>query len=1277
MAGCLYYITINGVETPMTEEELKAYLEKGGLDELIQNGDIDLSKIKTKEDAVQKPSTKKVLQPEPSGFGPARGGRTRVEPSQQGEEATFQAEGDEKIQSPRERKKSILNTLLSANLSEETKMLIEEDGTYFQANMEQAEIAAKSILENIGIENAIIAAKTNEVHPSVGSAIYAEAINSLWSQEKQLRSEGENNKADDMALRQAELISEYSDISTSSGQWIAQIKRFYKTSPLGVVRKINTERKRSFDERFAKDKASFNSLYQQIIKGEEVQTYIKKKAEEIIKEDRKQERQSKRDSVFKKIDATAKLWIQKLTSKSAQGAEKMGVGVEDVINKAAEAMKKAYVAGESITTIVEDAIEYISDKLGTNEWDIAGFRKDWSEKFEAEAKEKENKYVNALDKRRKELERRLRENDFSAEKYKEKKTLSEKEADAKSELEEVQKLYDEAKKVSPEYIDKKSKQYLDNFKQRLKTLNDTQKEEIIKMSVRKLIQNGALEYQEFREIIAESIGLNELSAEDTENIESLMAKINATKDAEDKMLNEPTDKNIDDYDKAVDEASLASTEMYNIISKDSDITSTLRSLITGSLLSIPTLIKNPVYNIVFQSQLRFPKAVVKSILEQGVFGASMMINKFISSKSPIYLPTSNVLLGWKGYFKQGKVGTKRGLKNFMLGVTQPDFNSTTAYQSTLSPRQAVKDLQLYKAGQKLLTKSEVIDRMIRKSIPARQADFILRAMGLGDLPQRYAAEGAVAMQIAVKELGLIEDNDIIAFMRSPQKMAYKILSEQKNPNAASLSEEMYNRIISEGERAVFQESNVLSKISEFIDKSLKVNKESEYKAAKISTALIKTASFPFIKIPANVAWATFKAANPSFSIGQSSIQAIKAYLADKRGDYAKSREYQEKAKDSLSHAIVGYGLGLVAAQLVAAGLVRPANDKETKEKESIGEAVFGRQNQLNVGALSGNDDFWVDLTWFGPIGAILEAKAEVAQDKKQMEREGKEQSEVMDIIDEMAYSAKAAMNQLVFDQGARIMDAVQKGGPAAKQYFINNVVNNITNIATGATYVAASKAMLPYKVQLTGETLWQEIVNNQQQRNVLLRVAMNLYKEDSGNPPARISIFDGEPIKNDNSVLGATGSMMGMEKGNSDKFGAIIFNDFQRTGNLDFFPPSIPRELTVNDERIKLTPSERKDLTIAIGKANYNYISPFVNDMAMLEGYNKRYTQLTDKEKAESLKFLYGEASDAGLEQFIKTHPKFQNGTIDQNKIMEEFKKDMPQIEFEKKIILDKFKAQK
>jgi len=243
MADCLYYIDINGVSTPMTEAELKAYLEGGGLDELIKKGDIDLSKIKTKEYAVQERGAEKVLQPTQAGTGEAGGKRRRVEPSEQGKKVTIQGEGNEKIKSPRERKKSILNTLLEANLSEETKMLIEEQGTYFTANMEQAEIAAKSIINNIGVENAIVAAKSGEVHPSVGSAIFAESINDLFTQEQKLRAEGETNKADDLALRQADLISEYSDISTSSGQWIAQIKRFYKTSPIGIVRKINTERK--------------------------------------------------------------------------------------------------------------------------------------------------------------------------------------------------------------------------------------------------------------------------------------------------------------------------------------------------------------------------------------------------------------------------------------------------------------------------------------------------------------------------------------------------------------------------------------------------------------------------------------------------------------------------------------------------------------------------------------------------------------------------------------------------------------------------------------------------------------------------------------------------------------------------------------------------------------------------------------------------------------------------------------------------------------------------
>lgn len=1278
MAECLYYIDIKGVSTPMTESELKAYLEKGGLDDLVKNGDIDLSKIKTKEYAVQKPSTAKVLQPPQDGIGETGGERPRVEPSKQGEKTAVQGEDNEKIKTPRERKKAILNTLLVTNLSEETKMLIEENGTYFEANMEQAEIAAKAIIADIGVENAIIAAKTGEVHPSVGSAIFGESINNLFLQEQALRKDGKINEADDLALRQADLISEYSDISTSSGQWIAQIKRFYKTSPLGIVMKINTERKQLLKERFAKDELSLKSLYDQIIKGEEIQGYIKQKAEEIIKEERQEQRKTKKENIFKKIDDTAKLWIQKLSG--AQGVEKMGIGVEEIINTAAEAMKKAYVAGESVTVIIDDAIRYISQKLGTENWDKDAFRQDWTDRLTSDAEKQEQKYIETLNRRTKELERRIKENDFSAEKYKAKETLSEKAALAKKELDDVKQLYNEAKKLSPEYIDKKSKQYLDNFRQKLKNINDIQKEAIVNRSIKRLIENGALEYEDFKKIIAESIGLAELSPEDVKNIESLMTTINSTKDLEDRMINlvgadeAELKKAVEDYDKAVDEASIASTEMYNVLSRNSDITQTLRSLITGQILGIPTLIKNPVYNIVYQAQLRYPKAVVKSVLEQGLYWASVLNQKYISSQSPIYKPKSSLRLANLGYFKQGKRGAKQGYRNFLLGITQPDFNSKTAYQSSLSPRQAIKDIQLYKAGQKLLTKTELLDRRIRASWPARRADFILRAMGLGDLPQRYAAEGATAMQIAVMELGLINDTDIIAFMRAPQKVAFKILSNEKNPNAASLSEEMANRIISEGEKAVFQEKSFLARISDWVDKALKISKEDSklIKGAKGIVSIAKTTSYPFINIPANVAWSTFKAANPAFALSQSAIHTMQFVYNDKNGNASKAREYEEKAKDAFTHAAVGYGIAYAAAWLVANGFIRPANDRDTKEKESLGESVFGRQNQLNWGALHGGEDYWIDLTWFGPLGAIAETKAEMAQDKKQRALKGEpEQSWGMDLIDEMTYSAKASMNQLVFDQGARVMDAFQKGGSAAKSYFINNIYNNAVGTITGSEMVQLSRNMLPYKAQLTGETAWEEIVNNTKQRQFLVRVAMNLYKEDSGNPPAKISIFDGEPIKNDNSVLGVAGSMMGMESGSEDKFGAIIFNDFQRTGNVDFFPPSIPKQIKVDDTEIKLTPSERRDLTIAIGKANYNYLSPFINDMA--SSLYGRYSKLTDAQKVVVLKDYYQQAVQDGLEQFKIDNPKFQNGVIDMEKIKREINEiTVPAILFEAEVAKQK-----
>ncbi len=94
--ACKYII--DGVE--YTESELKDYLIKGGLEKLVKDDILDLSKIKPIEDAVQEPSASSVLQSEQKEAGEAGGRRGGVEQGEQGQKVAKegkQAEGDEKV----------------------------------------------------------------------------------------------------------------------------------------------------------------------------------------------------------------------------------------------------------------------------------------------------------------------------------------------------------------------------------------------------------------------------------------------------------------------------------------------------------------------------------------------------------------------------------------------------------------------------------------------------------------------------------------------------------------------------------------------------------------------------------------------------------------------------------------------------------------------------------------------------------------------------------------------------------------------------------------------------------------------------------------------------------------------------------------------------------------------------------------------------------------------------------------------------------------------------
>jgi len=1135
--------------------------------------------------------------------------------------------------SRKSRKLSLLKNLMGATkVPEHFKKGLEEKGLEYEvSNQAEAQQTARGIIDSIGREQALDAARDGLLDPSVGSAVFGEAINDMYSQEAKLRSEGKNSEADLIAQEWADTSYEYAKISNSGGKWNSQIAYFYKSSPMGIALRQKKQNAETFADWFKGKEDKLKEVFEEIKKTEQGKSLIDEEVEKLRKEERKSERSKRRAKIEKFFD----------DAKFKGDAMYSTIIPPKIINAGLDVMKEIFLAGETAVNSVSKAIEIISKELGNDKWDKDKFRTEWEGKLRVmEGTSSQKSYEQLLKERGQELKRRIDEKDFSAEEYKEKKNLNDAEKAALEEFKKVKEAYDEEKKKSPEWKEKKAKQYLDNFRKRMEGMTDSQRKEVIRRSIRQLSESGALRYDDFKKIIAETIGIKEFTEEQIKKVEKYVEDINAEQDAEDAMVKLPSQENNRKYVIAREKAIQAQHNLYNLTNKKSDIVSTIKSWITGSLLSIPSLIKNVAQGVLFQSQLRFPTAVVRQLAELGAYGLSKAL-----PGSRTFHPKTNLILAQKGYFSKGKMGIKRGAFLFNKGLQERDFNSRTVYQSTLSPKLAARELQLNKAGELYLTRTEKIDRYIRKMWVTRQADFILRAMGFGDTPQRWGAEGATAIQIAVNELGINKTDDIAieAFMLSPEKYAYNhFVKEGKSTKEASeLAKEIKKRIEYEGDKSVLQEENLLSKASELADRGLKSKKEDSptSKAAKAGGAILKTLTFPFVKIPANAYWNTIKAVNPQLTLAYAVSQAAVAAKYRKEGNMAKANEYANKSSHNASLAVVGYGLSIAVSSLIANGLVRSSNDKEKPKKETEGERVFGKQFQINVGNMWGGDDYWVDLSWFGPVGTMIDIKARMHEDDMKAKLKGEEvdDSFLSEITDNATYSLSSGLNSLVFDQAAKTLDmftnsrgsALDKAGST----FITNTVNNLGNMITGATFTAISKAALPEQAKLKADNVIDGVINNQKQRNLLFRTF-------AGMPKSRISIW-GEPIKNDNSVTGVMAALLGFEKGSENKFGAIIYDDFRKTGDTRFFPNMEDNKISVQGKPAKLTADQEDELNIEIGKMRKAYIQAFVYDKSKY--YDGRYySQIEkDEDKVDALNDIYEMAKETGFKNFLLKHPEF------------------------------------
>lgn len=1313
-----------------------------------------------------------------------------------------QKEGEEGG-SKKQRRLGILNRLMkSENVSEANKKLLEENGLNYEVSSQpEAQQLAKEMVDALGVDAALEAARSELIDPSVGSAVFAESLNTLFSQENDLRTEGKIEEANAIAETWADVSYEYAEISNKKGKWNSQIAYFYKTSPMGFVKRIEEQRAETFKDWFEQNEEPFQEVFDIIKETQEFVDIFKEEVEKSRIEERKAERAEKKEKVYKKIDDWADKWSKKLSPSTTEGKDiqKQGLGVPEVMKAAATLAKKLYDAGTAVSKIIEDVTAYVSEKIGNENWDKEDFKNSLTElvsgfsgagKTEAqllqerikslesqiaeynklieqggarktktpEQKFKDNEQIVKLIKERdelrkenqrliraktpstpseeainkriqkleeelqrvkdrkdkepsqikkrelteeeksiiddikaekerwakevepskkqaaeikrkqdriKELNRRVDEMDFTAEAYKAKKEKTE----LDEELEKAKKAYDEAKKVSPEYIDKKAKQYLTQLRKRLSGLSEEKKEEIVRRSIKKIIDSGGLQYDDFKDIVSNVMGLGKLTIEQQKEIESLTEKANEVDQIELDYVQNPTKEGLDKYIKAKQGSLEANRKLFELTHNEADITGTVKSIMTLNLLNLSTVIANYFQNAIYQGIVRFPTSVIVNGIEYSKYGASLLSNRLIGTK--VIKPQTNPIEAQKGYWKEYNQGLIRGWQQTIKGVDEKDYFSSNQYAANLNPLKSYRDLVASIRGDLQLSNKQKVDKFLQSTIGV-QAYGISRLMTLGDKPPRYGAQGAEAMQIGENELNLTNPLELEAFVNAPERFSYNYFVKQgMSPKDAGIkSKELTNRIVDAGAKAVFQNENVLNFYLSKIDEASKLqDKDRNFmKGVKTFVSLGKAYTLPFVKTPANIWWAYFKLNNPALTFAKGVYELYEASVASKKGNFIEANRLRKQSNESIALAVIGYGFAVAAMTLYQKGLVRASNDDEDKAKEKAAETFFGSDNKLNLGKFLGGDDYWVDLTWFPGLGAVIDTQANLLEDKKKRGEDiSKEDFNFLeDFLPNLKYSSIASLNSLIFDNGTRILDGLRKGGNYGERLLVD-MVNRATGTVVGSTFQRASSLALPHKIDTQADNIMERISNSVKEKNAIVRFF-------SDAPKAKISIW-GEPVTQDNSVWGILRAMFKIEKGSNDKFGLILYDDFQRTGNVNFLPPYEDAKITHQGKSIELNAEQKRDLDRFVGQARKNLIAPYISDAAIIGAYGNYYSKLKDEQKIASLKEIYENAKKVGYYKFQEKYTEFANSEIkyslsEEKRIEKEKEKLSKQFEKESKTLL-------
>lgn len=1157
-----------------SEKEFKQFLLDGGLQTFLSGGDVNLS------DEVSQLFTNQIKQNEKATEEGKASSETTQEREESSEAAEITEQGGEADQGqpplpPKEKAtkeefenkpKSILNRIYaSKNVSQSFKDKFKDNPKGLRYDPQSHEVARQLAKEIVDEFGTADAVSMAE------SGRFDGDVNSMIFAEAIDRTftEEQNATTQEEKIKAAEQWADYAtrydETARQKGKFISAVYDFYKKSPLGVSIAERAKRDEAFKDWFKKREGGYKEVFEAIKEEPEFKAFVEEKVKEGIQSERKETRESRRKKINDIFDK-GKIKGDQLSS---------SIIPPQIWNAAVEVMKQAALAGESIISIIEKGVDYIKTNH-KDAWDETAFREEWKER------------LSGIDGKR--------------------------------------------IPTDEETIEKNKERVLNRFRKRLSGLNDAQKEEVIRKSFKKLVDNGALEYDEFKKIIADVLGLGELTAEEITKLNGFIQDINAVQDAADNVMNQTEDSKIKDAIKNFDEVSKkaerSATKLAGMLYNKPNLGQLSRSMVQLNTLGIVSLIKNPFYNIFHQLLVRLPKGIFLTAIDGAIWGASLLGNKLFGN--PIIKPDTNILLAQKGYFNKGGEGSGQAIKQVFTGLTNKDYFQKEVYNSQIKPFSSAKDLWASAKGDKPLTTEQIFAKLLQASPIGISAELVARGLNIGDKPFRYAAEGAIADTLAIQEFGLkgIERERFIRFPKEVAKRIYKArgLSEE---DATKRAEAIENRIVTEGEEAVFQQKNVISEVVNAIKNQLSSNNDGTGSPLKNlgnnAAKLFGLLNMPFVKTPVNIAWEVFNLVNPEFALLQSAAYGVRAF---KNG----SREDALKAKKWAAHAATGWALLAATAYLASIGAVSGDDEDEPfKEKEAKGKGTYEKPYRLNLSktyrALFGEDldtqdgDLQVDLSWFGATGMVMNMQANKYENMTKEERDN--MTYVDNLFARMRAGATEGLVNSVFQGTLTAVDAIRTG---RTDQWMMGMMNVGMNFIEPATLAQISRATRPYEYTLKAETFPEKLQNNLRARFF-------------GKVQPKNNIW-GEPMKREGTFSDVTLRMLGVSKYDSDQFAQPIFKDFKKTGNASFFPPVPARSITVDGQKKGLDVQQYYQFEQLIGKARQSLVAPFINNQATIDG--KTYKQMDDDAKLDALEKLYKQGYDIGKKEFQALNPEFQ-----------------------------------